>query len=142
MIVLDTNIVSEPARPRPDERVIAWLDAYGWSEAFLCTPVLAELRYGLERLPQGGRRKRLTEWIRRLEEEILADRILVLDRPAAHEFGRIVAHRDRLGRPIGTMDALIAAIAITHRARLATRDATGFNDIGLELVDPFAPGPV
>jgi hypothetical protein len=138
MIVLDTNVLSEPSRPYPNPGVLSWLDTYGWDEAFLCTPVLAELRYGVERLPAGGRRNRLQEWVQKIEHEIFVDRILLLDREAAHQFGQIVASRDRIGRPIGSMDALIAAIALVHRAALATRDISDFADVGLELVDPFA----
>src|SRR5438128_887779 len=131
MIILDTNVLSEPSRPRPNMRVVSWLDTYGWDDAFLCTPVLAELRYGVERLPAGDRRNRLQEWVRKMEHEVFVDRILLLDRGAAHEFGKIVASRDRMGRPIGTMDALIAAVALTHRATLATRDISDFAELGV-----------
>jgi len=65
---------------------------------------------------------------------------LNVDRDAAHQYGRILAHRNRIGRPMMTMDALIAAVAVSHGAVLATRDIADFGEIDLDLVDPFAPG--
>jgi predicted nucleic acid-binding protein len=137
MILLDTNVVSETMRPQPADNVRRWLDAQRTEDLFLCTPVLAELRYGLEGLPMGGRRTRIEQSIKRIEDAF-ADRILPVDRAAAHEYGRIVAQRDRMGRATGTMDGLIAAIAKVHQATIATRDVRGFDDVGLDLIDPFS----
>jgi predicted nucleic acid-binding protein len=138
VILLDTNVLSEAWRPRPSAIVRTWLDAQTQDNLLLCTPVLAELRYGIERLGSGKRRRWLEEAVNQAEKEF-SDRILPVDRNAAHEFGRVVARRDRSGRPIGTMDALIAAIAICHRATLVTRNLTDFAGLDLALVDPFAP---
>jgi toxin FitB len=137
MILLDTNVVSEPHRPRPDSAVQEWLNAQPAQNLYLCTPVLAELRYGFERLPSGARRNRLESWFRDLEEQHFADRILPFDQLAAHEFGRVMSRRQKAGRPIKPMDALIAAIAVGHMAAIATRDMMDFADLGLELINPF-----
>jgi predicted nucleic acid-binding protein len=138
MILLDTNVVSEPFRPQPSEVVLGWYKAQTEEDLFLCTPVLAELRYGLERLPSGARRRTLENAVNLVEGRFLA-RTLSLDKGAAHEFGRILAHRNRIGRPLEIMDGLIAAIALSHRATLATRDLSDFEGIGLELINPFVP---
>jgi hypothetical protein len=138
MILLDTNVVSEGLRPRPDPNVGKWLDAQRPADLFLCIPVIAELHYGAELLSAGARRVHLELAIRRIEETF-ADRTLPFDRAAAHEYGRIIAYRDTLGRATGTMDGLIAAIAKVHGATVATRDSRGFDDIGLDIVDPFDP---
>ena len=138
MILLDTNVVSEGLRLRPDPHVGKWLDAQRPADLFLCMPVIDELHYGAELLPVGARRVHLELAIRKIEE-VFAERTLPFDRAAAHEYGRILAHRDRLGRTTGTMDGLIAAIAMVHGATVATRDARGFGDIGLDIVDPFDP---
>ena len=116
MILLDTNVLSDSSSARvlivrPRIGSIAQRSA----ELFICAPVLAELRYGVERLPPGRRRAHLDEWVRRLEEEGFRDRILSFDRSAAHEFGRLLHKRVSMGRPIATMDAIIAAIARVHR---------------------------
>jgi predicted nucleic acid-binding protein len=137
MILLDTNVVSETMRPDPAENVRAWLNAQRTEDMFICLPVLAELRYGVENLPKGGRRRRLEAAVAQVEETF-ADRTLPFDRAAAHEYGRIMAQRDRLGRSTGTMDGLIAAIAKVHGATVATRDVHGFDHPGLDVIDPFA----
>jgi toxin FitB len=139
MIVLDTNVVSEAFRVRPSERVRAWFDAQNPLDLFLCTPVLAELRFGAERLDKSPARTRLDQLIEQIEQREFADRILPVDRGAAHEFGRLVARRNRLGRPITTMDVLIASVALSQRAALATRDTNDFTDLGLDVINPFEP---
>ena len=137
MILLDTNVVSETMRPQPAENVRAWLNAQRTEDVFICMPVLAELRYGVESLPRGGRRRRLEEAVAKVEEAF-ATRTLPFDRAAAHEYGRIMAQRDRIGRSTGTMDGLITAIAKVHGATVATRDIRGFDDSGLDIIDPFS----
>jgi predicted nucleic acid-binding protein len=140
MILLDTNVVSEAFRVQPSANVQEWYNRQRLDQLFLCTPVLAELRYGLERLPAGVQRDRLEQLIGHIETDIFPDRILNVDRDAAHQYGRILAHRSRIGRPMMTMDALIAAVAASHGAALATRDIADFGEIDLDLIDPFAPG--
>ncbi len=142
MILLDTNVVSEGWRPRPSATVVSWLDSQPAGSLFLCTPVLAELRYGVERLPHGRRKDRLTDWVDRLEDEIYRGQVLGLDGAAAAAFGRLAAARERLGRRMEPMDALIAGIAASHGAMIATRDTADFDGLGLELINPFeAPAP-
>ena len=139
MIILDTNIVSEGWKPQPSVAVTAWLNAQAPQELYLCTPVLAELRYGVARLPPGKRRERLDAWVSRLEVEIYRDRILTLDADAAAEFGRLAAAREQLGRRMEPMDALIAGIAASRGASIATRDTMDFDGIGIDLINPFEP---
>jgi predicted nucleic acid-binding protein len=137
MIVLDTNVVSEAWKPRPDKRAMAWLEAQAFNSLYLCTPVLAELRFGAERLAPGSRRDRLRTLIDRVENEGYRGRILSLDVADAAEFGRLAALRERVGKRMEAMDALIAAIAVTNRATLATRDIDDFTGLGIEIVNPF-----
>jgi predicted nucleic acid-binding protein len=136
MILLDTNVISDVYRERPDPKVHNWLAAQRSADLYICTPGLAELLNGAERLPSGGRRRRLEEWIRKLEAEGFAGRILPFDQNAAHEFARLFQTRKILGRPIGLMDALIAAIARSNDAALATRDVADFADLGIDIVNP------
>jgi predicted nucleic acid-binding protein len=138
MIVIDTNVVSEVTRNRPSRAVEAWFDSQARDNLFLCAPVVAELRYGVERLPVGRRRDLLDHAIQKIVTEGFPDRVLPVDREAAHEFGRILARRDRLGRPIGAMDGLIAAVAVVHGAAIATRDVEDFSELGIDIIDPFA----
>ena len=137
MIILDSNVVSELWRPVPNSSVLAWLDAQDGTNLFLCTPVLAELYFGAERLPRGRRKDVLETSIRQLVLNGYRDRILSFDTEAASAFGRIGAVREKTGRRMEPMDAMIAAIAVTHGMKLATRDVRDFAGIGLELINPF-----
>jgi predicted nucleic acid-binding protein len=137
MILLDTNVVSDTYQPDPNLSVRSWLAAQRPAELFICAPVLAELRYGAERLPEGGRRRRLEGWISKLEDDGFLGRILPFDQGAAIEFGRIFHRRKIAGRPIGIMDALIAAIARANGAAVATRDVNDFRDLDFEVINPF-----
>jgi toxin FitB len=137
MILLDTNVVSEVWRPRPTAAVIDWLDAQPATSLYICTPVLAELRFGVERLPAGRRRDYIQSLVDILEADTYRGRILTLDAAAAAEFGRLAARKERTGRRMQPMDALIAAVAKSNGATLATRDVEDFADLDLTLVNPF-----
>lgn len=136
MILLDTNVISALMMPEPDPVVASWLAAQDPADLALTTVTRAEIRYGLARLPEGARRERL-----RLAAERFFDsqqeRTMPFDVAAADAYGEIVAARERLGRPIGVLDAQIAAIARVRLARVATRDEGGFGDTGVDIVNPF-----
>lgn len=137
MILLDTNVVSEPWRTRPSAAVIDWMDAQPATSLYICTPVLAELRFGVERLPGGRRRNVIAALVDRLEADTYRGRILTVDVAAAAEFGRVAARKGRAGRRTEPMDALIAAVARSNGATLATRDVNDFADLDLTIVNPF-----
>ena len=141
MIILDTNIASEVWRPTPHTAVSGWARSQPAGSLYLCTPVLAELRYGIERLAPGQRKDALKAAIDHYETEGYRDRILPLDTAAATVFAGLMVKRERAGRRMNTMDALIAAIAVVHEAALATRDIQDFADLGLHLINPFDASP-
>jgi predicted nucleic acid-binding protein len=136
--LLDTNLVSEWSKPRPNPGVVRWLADADEDRVFISIVTIAELRHGVERIAIGRRRKRLNEWI---EGELLFrfdERILPIDAATADAWGRIVAHREGLGRPIGTMDAFIAATAQVHHLTLATRNQTDFEASVAAVVNPWS----
>jgi hypothetical protein len=137
MILLDTNVVSEVYRSHPSPSVMTWLDAQPIDSLYLCTPVLAELRFGAERLDDGKRKDWLRATIDRLEKELYRGRILVFDAPSAATYGQIAAKRQKAGQTMHQMDGLIAAIALTNGATLATRNEKDFVNLGLDVVNPF-----
>lgn len=137
MILVDTNIVSEAMKLRPDLAVIAWMNAEAPDSLYICTPVLAELRYGIERLARGRRKELLAAGLDRVENDLYRGRILSFDQAAAANYGRLTVNREQQGRRMEQMDALIAAIALTHGAIVATRDVSDFADLGLEVINPF-----
>ena len=140
MIILDTNILSETLRPVPSDAVRAWFDAQALDNLYICAPVLAEMRFGIERLAAGAKQRRLSEAVDRLEHQRYRGRVLAFDAAAAMIYGWIVAARQRSGRPMGVLDGMIAAIAIQHQAVVATRDTRDFALPDLTVVDPFGFG--
>lgn len=138
--LIDTNIVSETTRPRPHPGVMAWLAGVDEDRVYLSVVTLAEVRHGIERLPAGQRRRRLDAWLR--EDLVLRfeGRILPISAEIADAWGRIVAHRDTIGRPIGVMDAFIAATAATHALTLVTRDVAGFAAVVGKIENPWDRG--
>jgi len=141
MIILDTNVVSEPSQPLPSPAVLRWLAVQNSAEIFTTSVTEAEIFYGLALLPVGRKRNDLQEALKRFFEHDVRDRVLSFDRAAAREFGAITAERKRAGRPIKVFDAQIAAIARAHGARVATRDIADFEHSGIDLINPWIAPP-
>ncbi len=134
MIIIDTNVVSEMMRNEPDPTVLAWTATAGRLHTTAVT--LAEIEYGIARLPGGGRRDRLTATAAGLFADF-GDVILAFDTRAARRYAGIVTDREKAGRPIATADAQIAAICASRKATLATRDTSDFEATGVALVNPW-----
>lgn len=137
MIVLDTNVVSETMRLRPDGAVTAWLDQQDWSNLYLSSVVIAEMKFGGARLPAGQRRISVLERIDLLVHQF-DGRILPFDLDATTSFAEIASHRASVGRPIEFADAQIAAICRLHRATLATRNVRDFEECGIDIANPWS----
>jgi predicted nucleic acid-binding protein len=137
MIILDTNVISERFRPAPDERVKQWLRSVAQADIAMTSITVAELRIGAADMDQGRRRAELESKIDRLVHEELRDRIESFDLAAADAIPRVIGERNRLGRPITMEDAMIAAICLTRRAVLATRNTKDFDEIGITLINPW-----
>ncbi|MCX7902254.1 MAG: type II toxin-antitoxin system VapC family toxin [Burkholderiaceae bacterium] len=140
MILLDTNVVSEPLRPAPDGRLVAWLDAQPLDTLYLSAVTVAELRAGVALLPKGRRRDKLHETV---EQEVLpsfAGRVLPFDAACTQAYARVLAAVRRAGSGIGTADAFIAAIASANGLIVATRDTVAFQAAGLKVINPWQEG--
>jgi toxin FitB len=137
MIVLDTNVISELTRRAPDPGVLSWLDALPAGEVATTAVTAAELRYGVARLPDGHRKRELTMAIRGLLTEDFYGRVLPFDERASARYADIVADRERLGRPIGVADAMVAAICRDLAATLATRNTADFEETGIDVANPW-----
>ena len=138
--LLDTNVVSEWTKPRPDPGVAAWLAAAEEDRLFLSVITLTELRRGVERLAAGNRRRRLDAWLRDALPLRFEGRILPIDGPVADHWGRVVARGESAGRPISVMDAFIAATALAHDLSLVTRNVADFRGAVKSVVSPWT-GP-
>lgn len=137
MIVLDTNVISELTRKAPAHSVIRWLDSLAAREVATTAITAAELLYGVARMPGGQRKQELAVAVHGLLSDDLGGRVLAFDERAAQHYAEIVTGRERLGRPIGTADAQIAAICRAGQATLATRSIDDFEGTGIELVNPW-----
>ena len=140
MIILDTNVVSEPLKPAPEPAVLDWLDRQAPETLHLTTINLAELLAGIELLPAGRRRDALAQALTGQVLPLFEDRVLGFDTAAAEAFARVNAGALAAGNSIGFADAAIAAIALAHGFALATRNVRDFKGTGVVLVDPWA-GP-
>lgn len=137
MIIVDTNVVSELMKTDPSYTVQAWVQEREGRELKMTAITVAEILYGIERLPKGKRKTA----IRRDALEVFgrfADEILAFDAAAAPVYAEIVDRRDRLGAPISGYDAQIAAICRTHGASLATRNTKDFENTGLKVLNPWS----
>ena len=138
-VVVDTNVVSEFMRPRPQPLVVAWLDSQFRRSLFVTAVTEAEIRAGIAFLPQGRRRQQLARAADRAFGTLFADRILPFDTEAARAYARIAGRCRRAGRPISQADGQIAAIARSRDTRLATRNVQDFELAEIRLVNPWAP---
>ena len=140
MIVLDTNVVSEWLRPTPSDAVIEWVSRQMPTDLYLSTITEAEMRYGVEILPEGRRRDKLLNAMEAMFREDFAGRILPFDRAAAQAYATIAASRRTTGQPIRHADCQIAAIAHSSDSSVATRNVRDFEDCGVRVINPWLSG--
>ena len=137
MIILDTNVVSDPIRPAPDAHVIAWLDHQVIDSLYLTTTSLSELLVGVELLPAGRRRDGLAGALGDIINRLFGPRILPFDQAAATAYAGLVRRARDAGQAISVADGQIAAIAITHGYSVATRDVAPFVAAGVDVINPW-----
>jgi predicted nucleic acid-binding protein len=132
--LLDTNVVSELVKAKPEPRVIAFLSEV--SDAWLSAVTLHELTYGAERSPDPTRRTKLLAWIGQIAAQF-SGRVVSIDGEVAELSGRLRAMADAEGRPADPLDALIAANALLRGLTLATRNTRDFEVFGVPLFNPW-----
>ncbi len=135
--LLDTNVVSEWTRPRPEPRVVAWLGDVDEDRVFLSVVTLAELHRGIELLPTGKKRELLAAWLTTDLLDRFATRVLDVTPAVAREWGAIGANAQRSGAPVGVMDAFVAATARVHDLTVVTRNEADFKSTGVTLLNPW-----
>jgi predicted nucleic acid-binding protein len=135
--LLDTTVVSEWMKPRPDSGVIRWLAEVDEDRVYLSVITLAELRYGIERLSSGARKTRLESWLREELPLRFESRVLIIETAIADAWGRVVSRCSAAGKPIGVMDAFFAATAEVHALTLVTRNVSDFVASGVSLFNPW-----
>ena len=138
MILLDTNVLSALMQREVDSVVVAWLDSQPPESIWTTSVTVFEIRFGLEILASGRRRRSLEEAFERMLKEDFEGRIVPFDETAAQAAARIAGERRRLRRPIEIRDLQIAGIAAARKAAIATRNVRHFEGLGPELIDPWS----
>jgi len=135
--LLDTNVISELVKPRPEARVVGWIDGIDESLLYLSVLTLAEIRKGVAALPRSARRTALEAW---LESELrlrFSHRILVIDEQVADRWGFLAGNAQKHGHQLPVIDGLLAATAIHHNLTLVTRNTGDTASTGVSLFNPW-----
>lgn len=137
MILLDTNVISEPQRLEPNARVLDWMDAQALETLYLSTITVAELRAGVALMPAGKRRDSLHENLEKRLLPLFANRVLPFDMACTKFYAELLATSRAAGLAVATADAFIAAIALANGFAVATRDTTPFEAAGVNVINPW-----
>ncbi len=137
MILLDTNVISEPQRREPNARVLDWIDAQALETLYLSAITVAELRAGIALMPAGKRRDCLHENLEKRLLPMFANRVLSFDMLCTKAYAELLAKSRAAGLAVETADAFIAAVALANGFAVATRDTTPFEAAGLNVINPW-----
>jgi hypothetical protein len=137
MIILDTDVLSALMRAQPDQAVTKWLDRQPEHSIWTTSITLMEIHYGLQIMPAGRRRDRMTEELEAVLKEEIEERYALFDIAAARHAADLMATRRVRGRTVDFRDTMIAGIALANRATLATRNNAHFADLSVPVVNPW-----
>lgn len=137
MILLDTNVISEPLRRAPESRVVEWIDAQALETLYLSAITVAELRTGIALLQAGKRRTGLLESLERRVLPLFAGRVLPFDLPCTQTYAEVIAKIQKSGLAIAAAHGFIAATAVANGFAVATRDTGPFEAAGVEVINPW-----
>lgn len=137
MILLDTNVISEPLRQAPSDAVIAWIDRQPLETLFLSAVTVAELRFGVACMPAGKRRSVLQDSLEQQVLALFAGRVLSFDSAASQQYAALMARARASGQAIAAPAGYIAATAAAHGMSVATRDVAPFAAAGVSVIDPW-----
>ena len=135
--LLDTCVLSEFTRRKPEEKVIRWLDQIPEENLFLSAITIGEIQHGVQRLPNSPRKSDLQVWMRNGLIERFDKRILSLDTATMLLWGSLIARMEKSGHPMPAMDSLIAATALQNHLTIVTRNAADFQHCGVQVINPW-----
>jgi predicted nucleic acid-binding protein len=138
VILLDTNVISEPLSPAPEQRVAAWMNAQRLEILYLSAITVAELRLGVADLPAGKRKMQLDHELERTILPMFTGRVMPFDLRASEAYAQLMANAKRMGKAISKADGYIAAIAVSCGFTMATRDMSPFIAAGLSVINPWS----
>lgn len=137
MILLDTNVISEPQRQKPNTRVLDWIDAQALETLYLSAITVGEMRAGIALMPAGKRRATLHENLETRLLPMFANRVLSFDMACTKVYAELLARSRAAGMAVETADAFIAAVALANGFTVATRDTTPFEAAGVAVINPW-----
>lgn len=132
--LLDTNVISEPLRTKPNEAVVKWLKLISSEDLYCSVLTLGEIRKGIEKLIHEKRKHELTIWLEHTLPKWFGPRILSIDRAIADRWGYLTSS---VSRSLPAIDGLLAATALAHNLKMVTRNVKDFDIPGLEVINPF-----
>ena len=132
--LLDTNVISELVRPKPAKIVLDWFENIPSEALHISVLTLGEIRKGVEQMPDGIRREKLRLWLEHDLTDWFGVRVLPVDVMVADRWGRLLA---LAGRPVPSIDSLLAATALHHELRVVTRNEKDFDYPGLQVINPW-----
>lgn len=135
--LLDTNCISELVRPKPEPRVLEWMESTDESLLYLSALTLGEIRKGAAALQQGKRRTHLETWLQVELQARFAERILPIDAAIADRWGLIAADAKQRGKQLSVIDGLLAATALHHNLTVVSRNATDFTNTQVQVLNPW-----
>ena len=135
--LLDTNIISELVKPKPEAKVTTWIEDTDESLLYLSGLTLGEIRRGIAGLPQSRRRATLEAWLDKDLRTRFEDRILAIDQEVAHRWGLLTAAARNNGIVLPVIDGLLAATALEHNLTLVTRDTGQIPSMGVAVFNPW-----
>jgi predicted nucleic acid-binding protein len=135
--LLDTNILSELRRPRPERRVIAFIAAQALDRLYISTVTLAEIRFGIEKLPQASHRAKLNDWLEHKMRPMFQQRVLAVSEDVMFKWRLLVEDGRKLGHTFSQPDLSIAATALVHGMTVVSRDVDDYAKAGVPLFNPW-----
>jgi toxin FitB len=136
--LLDTNVISELVKPRPEPRVTTWIESTDESLLYISVLTLGEIRRGISALPQARRRATLEAWLNKDLRSRFRGRVLTIDEEGADRWGLITAQARKIGIALPVIDGLLAATALQHNLTFVTRDIGEVSSLGVAVFNPWA----
>lgn len=135
--LLDTCVLSELVKPRPNAGLVTWIEGHEEVRFYLSVLSLGELTKGIARLPAGAKKTRLQAWLEQDLAQRFSGRVLPIDQAVAARWGELQARAEKRGRPMPVIDGLIAATAAVHSLAIITRNTDDLAQSGVETLDPW-----
>ena len=139
--LLDTNVISEPAKPRPAANVVNWVADQSTDTLYTTSLAFAEIQVGIADLPDSPRKRELSLWLDQRIRPFFGPRVVEADEQVWVSMLKLVSTARAVGRTLATADAIFAAIADRYDLVLVTRNVKHFSGTGIRILDPWQAAP-